>query len=591
MNNQRKLMLCLLVAAGIGLSFSCKKVVDGPGDGDGASGGYYGGYTFTNSLNDSLYMYAKAFYLWNDDLPSFAKFDPSKYESGNSLTGLKNELYALTQIPVNAETNKPYEYDADFPGESKYSYMLLTADNTGGGNSSFVIKPNTQSFTLDGKGNDLGIHFGFTSPYAVDENGDYIVDTDGNRKLNRDTTITVLKYVDNGSPAQKAGLKRGDVIYKMNGEAKDFNSFSSDKELQDYYNGILDGSSLDIVKVDSVYPKTGKRKETMISLQKKQYDFNPVILDSVISLPGGKKVGYLVFEGFTQLENAKAPIDAALKKFAGVTDLVVDLRYNGGGAVETAEYLANAFVASGNDGKTLYSMHYNDSLRDESTYSSFLKTVLKSQKLYEDDGVTPTGKTTLDIDYSVAGNTEKVKKSGAISTASNKIYFIVAGGTASASELLINALKPYNNVVLVGAWYAEDPEEDDGGHTQIRTYGKPVGFFDLRIGEYTVYMSMFQSLNSKGEGDYYSGMLTDGLGYDDVLADFGKSEDRLESLNQILATLDSKFKVPGTSFRAALSTNIKPRQNPATRASIRSYEAEENRRNFKPMVKRTIQLR
>ena len=433
-------MLCLLVAAGIGFSFSCKKVVDGPGDGDGASGGYYGGYTFTHSLYDSLYMYAKAFYLWNGDLPSFAKFDPKGYKNGDSLTGLKNELYALTQIPINAETNKPYEYDAAFPGESKYSYMLLTADNTGGGNSSFVVKPNTQSFTLDGKGNDLGIHFAFTAPYAVNDKGEYILNSDGDRTFNTDTTITVLKYVDNGSPAQKAGLKRGDIIYKMNGEAKDFNSFSSDKELQDYYNGILDGSSLAIVKVDSVYPKSGHRKETDVSLQKKQYDFNPVILDSVITLSDGKKVGYLVFEGFTELSNAKAPIDAALQKFAGVSNLIVDLRYNGGGAVETADYLANAFVAGGNDGKTLYSMHYNDSLRDASTYSSFLKSVLKSQKLYKDDGVTPSGQSTFDIDYSVAGNTEKVKKTGAIKTTENKIYFIVAGGTASASELLINSL-------------------------------------------------------------------------------------------------------------------------------------------------------
>ena len=144
----------------------------------------------------------------------------------------------------------------------------------------------------------------------------------------------------------------------------------------------------------------------------------------------------------------------------------------------------------------------------------------------------------------------------------------------------------------MGAWYAEDPENDDNGQRQIRTYGKPVGFFDLRVGDYTVYMSMFQSLNADNEGDYYNGMLTDGLAIDDVLADFGKSEDRFESLNQILASLDPKYKVPGTSSRATLSkAHVTLRQSAATRASIRSYEAEENRRNFKPMVRRTINLR
>lgn len=587
-------MCCLLVAAVIGLAFSCKKVVDGPGDGDGSgsSGGYYGDYTFSSSLYDSLYMYAKAFYLWNNDLPNFEKFNPDGYKNGDSLAGLQNELYSLSQIPINPDTRKPYEYSSDFPGESKYSYMLLTEDNTGGGNSSFVIKPNTQSFTLDGYGNDLGIHFGFTSPYAVDDKGDYILNEDGDRTYNQDTTITLLKYVDNGSPAEKAGLKRGDVIYKMNGEAKDFNSFSSNAALQKYYNDILNGSSLDIVKIDSVYPKSGKWKETKISLQKKKYDFNPVILDKVINLPGGKKVGYLVLEGFTQLDNARAPIDAALKKFAGVTDLVVDLRYNGGGAVETAEYLANAFVASGNDGKTLYSMHYNDSLRDESTYSSFLKSVLKSQTLYNNDGSSYGN--ALNLDYSVAGNTEKIKKTGAIKTDRNSIFFIVAGGTASASELLINALKPYNNVSLVGALYAEEPETNNQGGYSIRTYGKPVGFFDLRLGDYTVYMSMFQSLNAAGKGDYYNGMLTDGLGFDDVLADFGKSEDKSESLNLILQTLDKGYKIPGASSRATLSSKFKAnrfQKRTSVRAAIKRFEVQENKRNFKPMVRKNLKLR
>gem|GEM_PF-100889 len=585
-----------MLMVGVGFSFSCKKVIDnGSGDGTDSTStdGYLGNYTFSNSKYDSLYMYAKAFYLWNSDLPTFQKFDPAGYKNGDSLKGLQNELYALTQIPINPETSEPYEYDSDYQGESKYSYMLLTADNTGGGNSSFVVKPNTQSFTLDGYGNDLGIHFGFTNPYAVDSAGDYIL-KNGERTYDQDTVITVLKYVDNGSPAQKAGLKRGDIIYKMNGEAKGYNDFSSSSALNTYYNDILDGTSLDIVTVDSLYPKSGKRKETTSKLTKKQYDFNPVILDSVISLPGGIKVGYLVLEGFTQLDNAKAPLDKALAKFAGVSDLVVDLRYNGGGAVETSEYLANAFVAGGNDGKTLFSMNYNDSLKDESTYSSFLKSVLKSQKLYNDDGVTPSGKTTLDIDYSVSGNTEKVAKSGSIKTTNNRIFFIVGGGTASASELLINALKPYNNVVLVGAWYAETPEVDADNNYEIRTYGKPVGFFDLRLGDYTMYMSMFQSLNADSEGDYYNGFLTDALGYDDVLTDFAKSEDPYESLNRILQSLDDTYKVPGASSRVGLHTSFKSRRiesNAVLRQSLNSFEKAQNERNFKPMVRKTFRLK
>jgi len=597
MINQRKSLFCLLLAVVTAFSFSCKKVVDGPGDGSGTNG-YYGDYTFTSSLYDSLYMYARAFYLWNDELPAFGKFNPKQYQSSDSLAGLQSELYALTQIPINSATNEPYEY-TPYPGESKYSYMLLTADNTGGGNTSFV-QPNTKSFTLDGYGNDLGIHFGFSPPYAVDKNGDYILDSDGERTLNYDTTITILKYVDNGSPAQKAGLKRGDIIYKMNGEAMFFGAdgdtlgdFSSVTERNNYYNGILDGSSLDIVTIDSLNPKSGNWKTTEKTLTKIKYEFNPVILDSVINLPDGKKVGYLVLEGFTELDSAKKYLDPALAKFASISDLVVDLRYNGGGAVETSEYLANAFVASGNDDKTLFSMNYNDSLRDASTYSGFLKSVLKSQKLYNGDG-SVSSHTALDIDYSVKGNTKQVAKTGSISTTNKTIYFIVGSGTASASELLINALKPYNDVVLVGAWYSETPETDDNGNLEIRTYGKPVGFFDLRVGDYTVYMSMFQSLNAAGEGDYYNGMLTDHLGFDDVLADFGQSEDPLESLNRILQCLDKTYKVPGASSRVSLKSNFKAsrrRGSSMLRSSLKSFEDQQNLRNFKPMVREHLKLK
>ncbi len=86
-----------------------------------------------------------------------------------------------------------------------------------------------------------------------------------------------------------------------------------------------------------------------------QYNINPVLYSSVINL-GGKKIGYLVFNQFIAQDKAKASIDAAFTGFgSSVTDLIVDLRYNGGGSVETAEYLANLIAPSsvGTNGKTL----------------------------------------------------------------------------------------------------------------------------------------------------------------------------------------------------------------------------------------------
>ena len=87
----------------------------------------------------------------------------------------------------------------------------------------------------------------------------------------------------------------------------------------------------------------------------------------------------------------------------------------------------------------------------------------------------------------------------------SKVVFITTDRTASASELVINSLRPYVDVKTVGA----------------TSYGKPVGFFPIRIGKYDVYMSMFSSKNAAGQGDYYAGFIPDAAKSDDVTRDFG----------------------------------------------------------------------
>jgi len=86
----------------------------------------------------------------------------------------------------------------------------------------------------------------------------------------------------------------------------------------------------------------------------------------------------------------------------------------------------------------------------------------------------------------------------------DRVFFIVSNSTASASELLINNLKPYMNVNLVG------PEN---------TYGKPVGFFPIPVGEWYIFPVSFRSTNKNGQGNYFNGMdlnsqIIDGLDKD-----------------------------------------------------------------------------
>src|SRR5690606_7967806 len=109
-------------------------------------------------------------------------------------------------------------------------------------------------------------------------------------------------------------------------------------------------------------------------------------------------------------------------------------------------------------------------------------------------------------------------------------YFIISGSTASASELLINNLKPYLHVKLIGD----------------QSYGKPVGFFPIEIDNTTVYMSNFQTRNSNNEGNYFAGFSPDMRVIDDMTRDFGNPAEMC--LSAALADIAGGSAVANTSI-------------------------------------------
>ncbi|WPV01777.1 S41 family peptidase [Mucilaginibacter sp. cycad4] len=215
---------------------------------------------------------------------------------------------------------------------------------------------------------------------------------------------------------------------------------------------------------------------------------NAVLKDTVVS----KNVAYVALGSFPQLNTCKDLLDAAFAtlKTANPRQLVIDLRYNGGGFVETAEYVANLIAPSALNGKVMFSEQYNALLQASGA------TTLKNQTYYDANGNTVIYKgrtaTLSDVDYTEAGNTHHFNKQSGMETVKD-IYFITSAATASASELLISALKPYFNVKLVGG----------------TTYGKPVGFFPVKIDVYNVYLSGFLIRNAQGWSEYFQGIPAD----------------------------------------------------------------------------------
>lgn len=411
--------------------------------------------------NDSLFLYAKEVYYWNDALPDYDTFVPRNYG-----TDYDKELFDITRYKLDPGTGKPYEYRTANPTYPKYSYIEDVDDRNP---SAIGSVPNSQlSVDLEGNGNDIGIY---------------------NVKGLTDDDITYKLYilaVDKNSPADLSGLTRGAYITNINGTSiGSVANYSAERNL-------VNSTILNDVNSVSLTGYKANGTAFSVTLKKTVYKSNPVYNTNVLTV-GSKKIGYLAYARFSNEDNSFAALNSAFGDFytQGVTDLVIDLRYNGGGYINTARQLINLIAPSTATG-VMYKEYFNSTMQNNKA------TIMKNQPYLDaNDKVQYKNGRMMnyfdDVDYSVGGNTYQFSKKGSLAAITN-IVFIVTGNTASASELVINSLKPKMNVKLVGQ----------------KTYGKPVGFFPVRIqNKYDVFYSMFETKNSLDQGGYFSGMTPD----------------------------------------------------------------------------------
>jgi carboxyl-terminal processing protease len=284
----------------------------------------------------------------------------------------------------------------------------------------------------------------------------------GIQNLVRGTTLYVSQVYP-GSAAAGAGIGRGDAILRIGeteGTLQDVGAaIAADLANQTNTLGALFGPSQPgVVRAFELAPAGGGAPVVRV-LTKGTFGLDPVPVVGDAGqrwkiIPNGdRNVGYVALRTF--VATADAPLEQAFAAFkeAGVTDVLVDLRYNGGGLVRTGELLAN-LLADGLAGQTMLRWTYNPRHAAEN----------------ETDLFAPR----------------------AASIAATRVAFITTGASASASELVPNVLEPVREVKLVGK----------------QTYGKPVGQggFRIRGCESVVYLVAFRLENSDGDGAYFAGL-------------------------------------------------------------------------------------
>jgi C-terminal processing protease CtpA/Prc len=397
----------LLLIFLFGIFNSCKKNVDAPAPAPADS------TQLAQTALDSALKDAQSFYLWYSQIPS--TFNALSYSDPNTVM----------------TATRAYSIEPGFGTTpvDRWSFGVLQTDWN-------QLSGGIGTATGTAATGDFGLNVFFL--------------VDGNLRV---------KLVYPQSPAGVAGVQRGWQVTAINGSTNITIANATFIVNAVYYSA---SSAFTFLKPDG--------STVNMTLNATTYPEPPVYLDTIYNY-GSKTIGYMVINSFLgDTSQVASAFQNTINYFnsQNVTDIVVDLRYNGGGYVSTQQNLANFLAPAAANNALMMKETFNDK---HQSYNS---------SLY-------------------------FKKKGPLNP--NHILFIVSEFTASASELLINNLKPYMTVKLIGP-----------GNTD----GKPVGFFPIADRNWYVFPVSFRSTNSAGNGEYFNGFTPDAVAADGLTKNWGE---------------------------------------------------------------------
>ena len=274
-------------------------------------------------------------------------------------------------------------------------------------------------------------------------------------------------YVRRGSPAAAAGLQRGDLIYGVNGKKLTSDTY------RDYMTKLYQGTSgtftFNFMRLEDEGGMYVWKDYTSSAISASAHIYDPVLYLSLLTDPENPatKIGYLVYESFDL--NSQEFLKDAIDQFvaAGITDMILDLRFNAGGAVAQSRWLSGCIAGPANEMNTFTKVVYNNGKEENWTFGHG----------YNSD-VDNLGKPTY--------------------LGLSRLYVITSYNTASAAELVINSLRGVDfPVILIG------------GETEGKNVGMTVSEVDYETRRFQFSPVTFWVKNAKDFGDYPNGITPD----------------------------------------------------------------------------------
>ena len=271
-----------------------------------------------------------------------------------------------------------------------------------------------------------------------------------------------IRYVLPNTSAANQGLQRGIV----------FNTIDGTQITESNFNSLLapDSYTIGIATYDGV---TVTPTNNSVTLVKEQVTENPIHIAKTIDV-NGQRIGYLMYNGFTS--DFDEELNTAFGEFQAnnIDELVLDLRYNGGGSVRTATDLASMIT-----GQFFQEIFYTEQWNED-------RQNLAQPGLFNNTTRNGTPLNSLNL---------------------TQVYVLTSERTASASELIINGLAPYINVVQIG--------DTTTGKFQASTllYDAPAPNFNRSQANpthrYVMLPLIFKTVNATGNTDFINGLTPD----------------------------------------------------------------------------------